>query len=76
MWVLIHTHPKSSRLDMRMARPWFRVHTDDARPYSTPLAHATAWSSSLNRCTVITGPNTSCWTMASSWRTSLTTVGS
>ena len=41
---------------MRMARPKSLVHTDDARPYSTPLAQATAWSSSVNRWTVMTGP--------------------
>ena len=36
--MLIQTHPKSSLLAMRMARPWSRVHTDDARANSTPFA--------------------------------------
>ena len=44
-----------------MARPWSRVHTLEARPYSTPFAQATAWSSSLKRCTVMTGPKISDW---------------
>ena len=60
---------------MRMARPWSRVHTDDASPYSTPLAHSSASASSLNSCTVITGPNTSDCTISSSWRRPATTVG-
>jgi hypothetical protein len=58
---LIHTHPKSSRLAIRMARPWSLVHTDDARPYSTPLAQRSASSSSLKRWTVMTGPKISSW---------------
>ena len=60
---------------MRMARPWSRVHTDEASPYSTPLAHASASASSLNSCTVMTGPKTSFWTISSSWRRPSTTVG-
>jgi hypothetical protein len=40
MWVLIHTQPKSSRLDIRIARPWSLVQTLEARPYCTPLAQA------------------------------------
>ena len=50
-----------------MARPWFVVQTLEARPYSTPLAQATAWSSSVKRCTVMTGPKISSWTSSSSW---------
>ena len=38
MWQLIQTQPKSSRRDIRIARPWSSVHTLDARPYSTPFA--------------------------------------
>ena len=60
---------------MRMARPWSRVHTDDASPYSTPLAHRSASASSLNFWTVMTGPKTSDCTSSSSWRSPATTVG-
>ena len=42
MWVLIHTQPKSSPLAIRIARPWSLVHTEDARPYFTPLAQRSA----------------------------------
>ena len=49
--------------------------TDDANPYSTPLAHCSASASSLNSCTVMTGPNTSDWMSSSSWRRPSTTVG-
>ena len=59
-----------------MARPWSVVHTDDARPYSVPFAQASASSSALNSCTVMTGPNTSCWMISSSWRSPVTTLGS
>ena len=60
MWVLIHTHPKSSAADIRIARPKSLVQTEEARPYSTPFAHATACASSSNCWTVITGPKISC----------------
>ena len=60
---------------MRIARPWSRVHTDAARPYSTPFAQRTASASSVKRCTVITGPNTSSWMISSSCRRPETTVG-
>src|SRR3954465_7103405 len=76
MWVLIHTQPKSSRLLIRMARPKSFVQTLEASSYSTPLAQAMAWSSSVNRCTVITGPKISRWIISSSWRSPATTVGS
>ena len=76
MCVLIQTQPKSSRRATRIARPWFAVQTDDARPYCTPLAHFTASSSSLNGCTVMTGPKISFWIRSSSWRRSEITVGS
>src|SRR5947199_3930122 len=61
---------------MRRARPRSRVHTDAARPYSTPFAHCSACSSSLNRCTVTTGPNTSLFTISASGPGGTTTVGS
>ena len=66
MWVLIHTQPKSRRLAMRIARPKSFVHTLEASPYSTPLAQPTASSSSLNFCTVMTGPKISRWIISSS----------
>ena len=75
MWVLIHTQPKSSRLDIRIARPWSLVQTLDASPYCTPLAQRTASSSSLNCCTVITGPKISDWICSSSCRSPASTVG-
>ena len=59
-----------------MARPKSLVHTDDARPYSTPLAQRSASSSSVNRWTVMTGPKISFWIASSSWRSPSTTVGS
>ena len=52
------------------------VHTDDASPYSVPFAQASASSSALNSWTVMTGPNTSCWMISSSWLSPVTTVGS
>ncbi len=67
MWQLIQTQPKSSRRAIRIARPWSRVHTEEARPYSTPFAQRTASSSSTKRCTVITGPKISSWIASSSW---------
>ena len=60
---------------MRMARPWSLVHTLEARPYSTPLAHSRAWASSSKLCTVMTGPNTSWRTSSSPWWRPATTVG-
>src|ERR1700744_4710831 len=75
MWVLIQTAPKSRRLAIRMARPWSLVQTLEARPYLTPLAQAAASSSSLNCCTVMTGPKISSWIISSSWRSPETTVG-
>ena len=44
---------------MRMAGPWSRVQTLEARPYSTPLAQAGAFSSPSKRWTVTTGPKIS-----------------
>jgi hypothetical protein len=76
MCVLIHTQPKSRRRAIRIARPWSSVQTLEARPYCTPLAQRTASSSSVNGCTVMTGPNTSVWLISSSWRRPVTTVGS
>ena len=76
MWVLIHTQPKSSRLAIRIARPWSLVHTEDASPYCTPLAQRSASSSSVNRCTVMTGPKISSWIISSSWCRPETTVAS
>src|SRR5699024_7630062 len=67
MWQLTHTQPKSSRRLIRIARPKSFVHTLEARPYSTPLAQAAAWSSSENFCTVMTGPKISFWIASSSW---------
>src|SRR5207253_5912221 len=61
---------------MRSARPTSRVHTEAASPYSTPLAQASACSSSLNRCTVTTGPKTSLVTISASGPAGTTTVGS
>ncbi len=60
---------------MRIARPWFWVKTELARPYGVPLAQRTASSSSVNRCTVMTGPKISSCTISSSWRRPDTTVG-
>ena len=60
---------------MRMARPWSRVHTLEARPYSTPLAQSTACASSAKRCTVMAGPNISSWTISSPCSRPVTTVG-
>jgi hypothetical protein len=51
------------------------VHTEEARPYSTPLDHAIASSSSEKLCTVMTGPKISCWIVRSSCRSPPTTVG-
>ncbi len=76
MCVLIHTQPKSSAFDMRIARPKSFVHTDDANPYSTPFAHSIAWASSLKRWTVITGPKISSWIISSPCSSPATTVGS
>ena len=76
MWVLIHTQPKSSAAETRSARLMSLVHTDEARPYSTPLAKRIASSSSEKDCTVITGPKISSWMCLSSWRSPLMTVGS
>jgi hypothetical protein len=75
MWQLTHTQPKSRRCVIRMARPWSLVHTDEARPYSTPLAQRTASSSSENRWTVMTGPKISSWISSSVCRSPDTTVG-
>src|SRR5438552_4043212 len=61
---------------MRSARPTSRVQTEAASPYSTPLAQASACSSSLNRCTVTTGPKTSLVTISASGPDGTTTVGS
>ena len=74
--MLIHTQPKSSARDMRMARPWSEVHTEEARPYSVPLAQRSASSSSLNFWTVITGPKTSFWMISSLWCSPSTTLAS
>ncbi len=76
MWVLIHTAPKSRPRDIRIARPWSLVQTLEARPYSTPLAQRSASSSSLNRCTVMTGPKISLWICSSSCCRPESTVGS
>ena len=75
MCVLIHTHPKSSALDIRIARPWSLVHTEDASAYSTSFAHVTACASSEKDCTVMTGPKTSFWMISSSCFSPDTTVG-
>ena len=61
---------------IRAARPALEVQTDDASPYSLPLANLTASSSSLNRWAVTTGPKTSFCTSSSSWRRSAMSVGS
>ena len=65
----VDPHARRSRAawPSRIARPWSVVHTLDARPYSTPLAQRTASSSSVKRCTVMTGPKISSWTISSSW---------
>ena len=41
-----------------------------------PLAQAIASASSVNGCTVMTGPKISRWIISSSWRRPATTVGS
>jgi hypothetical protein len=51
------------------------VQTEAASPYSTPLAQRSASASALKRWTLITGPNTSFWTISSSCR-SLPKLGS
>ena len=76
MWSLIQTHPNRKARETRRARPTSRVQTDEARPYGVPFAHAIASASSLNGCTVITGPKISRWIISSSWRRPETTVGS
>ena len=76
MWSLIHTQPKRSAFETRSARPTSRVHTEEARPYGVPLAHAIACASSLKRCTVMTGPKISRWIISSSCSSPATTVGS
>src|SRR5262249_37945074 len=50
MCMLIHTHPKSSAAETRSARDTSFVHTDNARPYSTPLAPKTPWPQPHTRC--------------------------
>src|SRR5262249_37660959 len=52
------------------------VQTDEASPYWTPLAQRSASSSSVKRCTVMTGPKTSSWMKRSSCLRPDTTVGS
>ena len=52
-----------------------RVKIDDASPNGVSFAQATAWSSSLNRCTVTTGPKTSSWTISDFWSGPAITVG-
>ena len=74
--MLIHTQPKFSRLDTRIARPWSLVHTLEASPYWTSLAHSHASSSSVNGCTVMTGPKISVWLSSSSSCRPSITVGS
>jgi hypothetical protein len=76
MWSLSHTQPKRSALETRSARPTSRVHTEEARPYGVPLAHAIASASSVNGCTVMTGPKISRWIISSSCASPATTVGS
>ena len=61
---MIQTVPKRSFLAAFSARLTSRVKTDAARPYGTPFAQAIASSSSLNFCTVTTGPKTSFWTIS------------
>ena len=62
--------------DIRIARPWSLVHTEEARPYCTPLAHSSACASSENFWTVMIGPKISVWICSSSWRSPESTVGS
>ena len=52
------------------------VQTEEASAYSESLAMATASSSSVNVCTVITGPNTSVRISSSDCFRSAITVGS
>ena len=66
MCVLIHTQPKSICAVIRAAVSTLDVQTEDASPYSVPLAHCSALASVVNFCTVITGPNTSVCTISSS----------
>ena len=61
---------------MRIARPKSFVHTDDARPYFTPLAQRSASSSSVNFWIVMTGPKISFWIISSSCFRPAMTVGS
>jgi hypothetical protein len=49
---------------------------DDARPYGVSFAQAIAWSSSLNRWTVTTGPKISSWMISDCWSGPAMTVGS
>jgi hypothetical protein len=58
-----------------MARLWSAVQTLEASPYLTPFAQLTAWSSELNRCTVMTGPKISSWIISSCRPNPATTVG-
>ena len=72
---MIQTVPNMSFFAAFSARPTFWVNTDAARPYGTPLAQASASSSSENFCTVTTGPKTSFCTISESCLTSVTIVG-
>mmetsp|Transcript_38276 Transcript_38276/g.125201 ORF Transcript_38276/g.125201 Transcript_38276/m.125201 type:complete len:201 (-) Transcript_38276:875-1477(-) len=76
MCVLTHTVPKSNARQQRSARAWSLVHTEDASPYCTPFAIATAAASSAKGCTVMTGPKISSCTISSSCRKPATTLGS
>ena len=76
MCVLTHTQPASIRAAMRLALPMSLVHTEEARPKSLPLAKRSASSSSVNFCTVRTGPKISVVISSSSCFRSATIVGS
>ncbi len=48
---------------------------EDASPNGVSFAHATAWSSSLKRWTVTTGPKISSWMISDFWSGPAMTVG-
>ena len=73
---MIQTVPNWMALATRIALPMSPDQTDAARPKRTSFAHAIAWSSSLKRWTVTTGPKTSSWTISLFWSGPAMTVGS
>ena len=74
-WSLTQTVPAFTTEPTRIARPVFVVQIEAARPYSVPLASATASSSEAKGWTVKTGPKVSSETSSSVRLTLARTVG-